>query len=161
VYSPYTITNWWTGNLNFNGFYLGFKSNGIEGGNIDNGKAAFVFRTTQNLLLGKFKAEITGNYNSAMKYGIYNLEPRYGIDAAVSRSFANKKFNVKLGLDDIFNMRRNNLSSYELNNNFTIKQKSDTRLLRLNLTYNFGNSKIKKREHRSGAEEEKSRAGGN
>jgi hypothetical protein len=161
VYSPYTITNWWTGNLNFNGFYLGFKSNGIEGGNIDNGKAAFVFRTTQNLLFGKFKAEITGNYNSAMKYGIYNLEARYGIDAAVSRSFANKKFNVKLGLDDIFNMRRNNLSSYELNNNFTIKQKSDTRLLRLNLTYNFGNSKIKKREHRSGAEEEKSRAGGN
>ncbi|HTH83029.1 MAG TPA: outer membrane beta-barrel family protein [Mucilaginibacter sp.] len=161
IYSPYTIANWWTGNFNFNGFYLGFKSNGIEGGNVDNGKAAFVFRTTQNFLFGKFKAELTGNYNSSLKYGIYNIYPRYGIDAAVSRSFANKKFNVKLGLDDIFNTRRNDISSYELNNNFTIKQKSDTRLLRLNLTYNFGNSKIKKREHRSGAEEEKSRAGGN
>ncbi|MDB4927499.1 outer membrane beta-barrel family protein [Mucilaginibacter sp.] len=160
IYSPYTITNWWTGSFNFNGFYLGFKSNGLYGGNVDNGRAAFVFRTTQTLLFGKFKAEISGNYNSSLTYGIYNIFPKYGIDAALSRSFANKKFNVKVGLDDIFNMRRNNISSNELTNNFIVRQKSDSRLLKLNITYNFGNSKIKKREHRGGAEDEKGRVGG-
>jgi iron complex outermembrane receptor protein len=161
VYSPYTIANWWTGNFNFNGFYLGFKSNNIMGGNIDNGRAAFTFRTTQNFIFSGFKAELTGNYNSALIYGIYDLHPRYGIDAAVSHSFANKKINVKVGLDDIFNMRTNNLDSHDLNNNFMIRQKGDTRLFKVNLTYNFGNSKIKNREHRGGAEDEKGRAGGN
>ncbi|MDB5031011.1 outer membrane beta-barrel family protein [Mucilaginibacter sp.] len=160
VYSPYTIANWWTGNFNFNGFYLGFKSNGLIGGSVDNGKKAFVFRTTQNFMFGKFKAEVSGDYHSSLTYGIFNIFPRHGIDAAISRSFANKKFNVKLGLDDIFNTRRNDISSNELSNDFTVKQKSDSRLLKLNITYNFGNSKIKNREHRGGAEDEKGRVGG-
>jgi iron complex outermembrane receptor protein len=160
VYSPYTITKWWSGNVNLNSFYLKFKSDGLIGGSLDDGQAAFTFRTTQNLLLGKFKAEITGNYQSALTYGIFKIKERYNVDAGVSRSFANKKFNVKLSLDDIFNTRRNDLDSKALTNNFEIRQKSDTRVLRLNLTYNFGNSKIKSRQHRSGSEAEKGRVSG-
>ncbi|MGF7078528.1 TonB-dependent receptor domain-containing protein [Mucilaginibacter sp. UYCu711] len=161
IYSPYTIFNWWTGSFNLNGFYLGFKSNGVNGGNIDNGRKAFVFKTTQNLLFAGFKGEISGDYRSGLTYGIFNIFPRYSVNAAVGRSFAAKKFNVKLGLDDIFNTLRNDISSHELTNNFTVLQKRDSRLVKLNLTYNFGNSKIKKREHRTGAEDENSRAGGN
>jgi len=160
IYSPYTITNWWTGNFNFNGFYLGYKSNGFMGGNVDNGQAAFVFRTTQNLLFAGFKGEISGNYHTPLTYGIYHLYARDEIDAGISRAFANKKLIVKLAMDDIFNMRRNDLSSNELTNNFVIRQKADTRLLKLNFTYNFGNSKIKNHEHRGGAEDEKGRVGG-
>ncbi len=161
IYSPYTITSWWNGNFNFNGFYLGFKSNNINGGNIDNGQKAFVFRTTQYLLFSGFKGEITGDYHSALTYGIYEIFPRYGISVAVGRSFASKKFNVKLGVDDIFNMRRNDIDSHLLGNDFSIRQKSDTRLVKLNFTYNFGNSKIKKRDHRTGAEDEAGRVSGN
>ncbi len=160
VYSPYTITNWWTGNFNFNGFYLGFKSNGFMGGTVDNGQAAFVFRTTQTFLFGGFKGELSGDYHTALTYGIYHLYARKEIDAGISHSFANKKLNIKLAMDDIFNMRTNDLSSNDLNNNFIIRQKGDTRLLKLNFTYNFGNSKIKKREHHGGAEDEKGRVGG-
>lgn len=161
VYSPYTLFNWWTGSFNLNGFFLGFKSNGVNGGNIDNGRKALVFKTTQNLLFAGFKAEISGDYRSGLTYGIFNIFPRYSVNAAVGRSFADKKLNVKLGLDDVFNTLRNDISSHELTNNFTVLQKRDSRLVKLNLTYNFGNSKIKKREHRTGAEDENSRAGGN
>lgn len=161
IYSPYNIFNWWTGSFNFNGFYLGFKSNGINGGNIDNGRKAFVFKTTQNLLFAGFKSEINFDYRSALTYGIFNIFPRYSVSAAIGRSFNNKKFNVKLGLDDIFNTLRNDISSNELTNNFVVRQKSDTRLLKLNITYNFGNSSIKKRQHRTGAEDEAGRVSGN
>jgi iron complex outermembrane receptor protein len=163
VFSPYNIFNWWTGSFNFNGFYIGFKSNGVNGGtgNIDNGRKAFVFKTTQNLLFAGFKGEINADYRSGLTYGIFNIFPRYSVSAAVGRSFADKRFNVKLGLDDIFNTLRNDISSHELTNNFMVKQKSDTRLLKLNVTYNFGNSKIKKRQHRTGAEEEAGRVSGN
>ena len=161
IYSPYTITNWWTGNFNLNGFYLGFKSPDVNGGKIDYGQAAFVFKTTQNLLFGPYKGEITGDYRSALVYGIYNIYARYTVNAAVGRSFADKKINVKVGLDDVFNTLRNDISSNKAGNDFMIKQKRDSRLFRVNVTYNFGNSKIKKREHRTGAEDENSRAGGN
>jgi iron complex outermembrane receptor protein len=161
IYSPYTIANWWTGNFNLNGFYSNFKSPNINGGNIDAGQAAFVFKTTQNLLFGSYKGEITGDYRSAMVYGIYNIYARYSVNAAVGRSFADKKINVKVGLDDVFNTLRNDVSSNKLGNDFMIKQKRDSRLFRVNVTYNFGNSKIKKRDHRTGAEDENSRAGGN
>jgi hypothetical protein len=163
IYSPYQIAKWWSGNVNFNGFYLGFKSDnfaGGNGGNVDNGRLAFTVRSTQTLTVAKFKAEITGNYNSALAYGIYYIFPRYSIDAGVSRSFVNKKLTVKVGLNDVFNTLRNDLNSNALGNNFQIKQKSDTRVFRVNLTYNFGSSNIKARQIRSGAEAEKSRVSG-
>lgn len=161
IYSPYTIANWWTGNFNLNGFYLGFKSPDVNGGKIDYGQAAFVFKTTQNLLFGPYKGEITGDYRSALVYGIYNIYARYTVNAAVGRSFADKKINVKVGLDDVFNTLTNDISSNKAGNDFMIKQKRDSRLFRVNVTYNFGNSKIKKREHRTGAEDENNRVGGN
>ncbi|MBC7398588.1 MAG: outer membrane beta-barrel protein, partial [Mucilaginibacter sp.] len=132
-----------------------------NGGNIDNGRKAFVFKTTQNLLFAGFKGEINADYRSGLTYGIFNIFPRYSVSAAVGRSFDNKKFNVKVGLDDIFNTLRNDISSHELTNNFTVKQKSDSRLLKLNVTYNFGNTKIKTRQQRTGAEDEDGRVSGN
>lgn len=157
IYSPFTITKWWTGNVNFNGFYLGFKSTGLIGGNVDNGQRAFTFRSTQNFTVAKFKAEVTGNYRSALTYGIYHLFPQYSIDAGISHAFANKKLNVKVSLSDIFNTLRNDLNSTELGNDFKIRQKSDTRVFRVNLTYNFGSTNIKARQIRSGAASEKGR----
>nr|WP_294793074.1 outer membrane beta-barrel family protein [uncultured Mucilaginibacter sp.] len=160
IYSPYKIAKWWSGNVNFNGFYLGFKSDNFAGGNVDNGRAAFTVKSTQTLTVAKFKAEITGNYNSALAYGIYYIFPRYSIDAGVSRSFANKKLTVKVALNDVFNTLRNDLNSNALGNNFQIRQKSDTRVFRLNVAYNFGSTNIKARQIRSGAEAEKSRVSG-
>ncbi len=157
IFSPFQITKWWTGNINFNGFYLGFKSNGIAGGNVDNGRVAFTAKTTQTFVFGKYKAEIVGDYRSSLIYGIYYLFPRYAMDAGVSRSFANKKLNVKIALNDVFNTMRNDLNSQALGNDFSIRQKSDTRVFRVNVTYNFGSTTIKARQHRSGAESEKGR----
>ena len=162
ITTPYTITKWWTGNVNLNGFYLGFKSNGVNNqGNLNNGQAAFQAKTTQTLTFGSYRFEIMGDYQSALTYSIFKIKPRYGVDAGVSHSFADKKANIKLALDDIFYLRRNNVSSQVLNNDFQVRQKGDSRVGRITFTYNFGNSKIKSREHRSGADDEKGRVKGN
>jgi iron complex outermembrane receptor protein len=159
VYVPYTVAKWWTGNANFNGFYMGFKSDDVNNSNIDDGRRAFVFKTTQTLSFGATKGEIMVDYRSPLTYGIYEIHARKNISAAISQNLMDKKFNVKFGVDDIFNIARNDIDSYQVGNNFTLRQKSDSRVFRLTATYNFGNSKIKAREHRTGAEEESSRTG--
>ena len=160
INAPYTITKWWTGNINVTGFYMGFKSDSLAGFNFNDGQVAVQARTTQTFKFGTYRFEVMGDYQSPLTYGIYKIRPRYSVDMGLSHSFLDKKANVKLACDDIFNIRRNDLSSHVINNNFTIKQRNDTRVLRLTFTYNFGNNKIKAREHRSGADAEKGRVKG-
>lgn len=161
LYAPYTITKWWTGDVNATAFYLGFKSKDLEGGNLDNGKAAYQIRTTQTFTPAKgYKFELTSNYQSALVYGLFNVKPQYSTDAGISHSFADKKANIKLSMSDIFNTRTNNVTSIYQNNNLIINQKNESRVTRLTFTYNFGNRKIKARQHQTGADEEKGRVKG-
>jgi iron complex outermembrane recepter protein len=64
-------------------------------------------------------------------------------------------------MSDIFNTRRNDVTSNYGNNNLDIRQKRDTQIGRLTFTYNFGSSKIKARHHESGADDLKQRVKGN
>ncbi|MEO7213133.1 outer membrane beta-barrel family protein [Mucilaginibacter sp.] len=158
INSPYTIAKWWTGNVNFTGFYQQFKSDSLLGATLNSGKATYVIRTTQTFLVAKgYKAELSGNYTSALAFGIFNIKPQYSVDAGVSHSFYDKKMNLKFAVSDIFNTRRNNVSSRYQNVNLDVRQKNDTRVARLTFTYNFGNSKIKARQHQTGADDEKNR----
>jgi iron complex outermembrane receptor protein len=161
IYSPYTISKWWNGNVNITGFYLGFKSNGLQGGNLNNGQVAYQARATQTFLpFAGYKAELTANYQSALVYGLFNVKPQYSTDAGISHSFAGKKANIKFSLSDIFNTRRNDVTSVYQSNNLDIRQKRETRIARLTFTYNFGNNKIKVRQHKTGADDEKGRVKG-
>ena len=161
INAPFTIAKWWTGNIDAVGFYNKFKSDTLFGGNLNKGQAAYILKATQTFLFAGFKAELFGMYQSALTDGIYDIHSRWYADAGVSRSFDNKKLNVKLSLSDIFNSRRNNLDIFYQSDNITIRQKSESRIARLTVSYNFGNSSIKKREHKTALEEEKQRAGGN
>ena len=74
VFTPYTIAKWWEGNVNVNTFYLGFKSNDLEGANLDRGQWAYHIRTTQTFTpIAGYKAELTANYQSVLTYGLYSV----------------------------------------------------------------------------------------
>jgi hypothetical protein len=159
--SPYTIAKWWTGNANVNMFYNKFESNGLLGANLNDGSFAYQARATQNLTFIKgYRIEITGVYRSARTNGIFNMKEQYTADAGISHSFANKRANIKLNMSDIFNTRRNNVTSMYQSVNLEVHQKNESRVTRLTFTYNFGNNKIKARQHQTGADAEKSRVGG-
>ncbi|MCD8741525.1 TonB-dependent receptor family protein [Mucilaginibacter roseus] len=156
--TPFTFWKWWTGNLTFTGFYNSFKANDLLGGNLNRGRASFFFKTTHNFLLPKeIKAEIVTFYQSNVTYGIYNIKPQYSIDLGFSRSFLSKKLNVKLAVSDVFWMRRNNITANYQTVDLDIRQKRETRIARINLTYNFGNTKIKARNRQTGADDESNR----
>ena len=64
-------------------------------------------------------------------------------------------------MSDIFNTLRNDVNSNYQSTVLFITQKCESRITRLTLTYNFGNNKIKAREHQSGADDLKQRVKGN
>ncbi|WP_158991831.1 outer membrane beta-barrel family protein [Mucilaginibacter sp. L196] len=157
---PVTVTKWWSINFDATAFYLKFKSDTLAGGTLNRGKLAYVVKANQTFTFAGFKAELFANYQSPLTYGLYDIYARYNVDAGISHSFDNKKLNIKFSVSDIFNTQRNNLDINYQSDNLQIRQKNESRIARLSLTYNFGNSSIKKREHQNAMGEEGSRAGG-
>jgi iron complex outermembrane receptor protein len=162
VNTPFTINKWWSGNANVNAFYLGFKSDSLLGATLNNGRYAYQLRVSNTFQVAKgYKAELMGNYQSTLTYGIFTVKPQYAVDAGISHSFADKRANIKLSMSDIFNIRRNDVTSNYQSNDLDIRQKNETRVTRLTFTYNFGSTKIKMRDHQSGADDLKGRVKGN
>ena len=157
---PVTVTKWWSIQFDATAFYLKFKSDTLAGSTLNRGKVAYVAKANQTFAFAGFKAELFANYRSSLTDGIYDIQPRYNIDAGISRSFDDKKFNIKFSVSDIFNTERNNLDINYGSDNLQIRQKQESRIARLSLTYNFGNSSIKKREHKTAIDDESQRAGG-
>jgi len=157
INAPFTITKWWSMNNNVTAFYLGFKTNTTKL-NLDNGQFAGNGNSINTFILSKtVKMEGTFNYQSPLTYGLFHIRSQYGLDAGISKSFAEKRANLKFSVSDVFNTRKQNLTVRQGNINFDVFQKNETRVARLTFTYNFGNSKIQARRHQSGADDEKSR----
>lgn len=155
--TPYTIAKWFTGNINATAFYTQFKSDNLLGADLNSGRFSYYAKVTQNLTFAGFKAELMEFYQSKVVYGLFQVKPQYAVDAGISRAFANKKINLKLSVSDVFNIRRNDVSSVYQTNDIQIRQKNETRIARLTFTYNFGNSSIKSRNRQTGSTEESSR----
>ncbi|PWG82664.1 TonB-dependent receptor domain-containing protein [Pararcticibacter amylolyticus] len=159
VSAPFTFTKWWSSNNNINIFYLGFKTPNLNGQEIDNGKTAFQIYSSQNIKLGKTTSlELNGDYQSSLIYGTIKIEPQYGIDMGLSQSLYNKKLNVKLALNDVFNTRTQKISSAYPGLSYSLSQKRETQVVRLSLSYRFGSNEIKASRQRStGLESEANR----
>jgi iron complex outermembrane receptor protein len=144
-------------NNNITAFYLGFKTNTTKL-SVDNGQFAGNGNSINTFMLSKtVKMEGTFNYQSPLTYGLFHIRSQYAFDAGISKSFAEKRANLKFSVSDVFNTRKQNLTVRQGNINFDVFQKNETRVARLTFTYNFGNSKIQSRRHQSGADDEKSR----
>lgn len=157
INTPYTITKWFTGNISMVGFYMGFKSDDLLGASYNKGRFAYQGKLTQNINFAGFRAEIAENYQSSLIFGLFDVKPQYSVDAGLSRASKDKKWNFKLSVADVFDIRTNDVNGDYQTNHFRIKQKNETRIARITLTYNFGNSKIKARSHQTGSSDESRR----
>lgn len=157
--APITITKWWETNNDFTLYYNKFKSPNLIGIPFNSGKLSYIINSSHTFNISpSINAELAMDYHSAQVYGTYAVKPLYGIDFGISKSFAAKRANVKLAINDVFNMQKANIKSAILLQDYQLYQKQESRIFRLSFSYNFGSSSIKAaREHSKSSDSEQSR----
>ena len=160
VSAPLPVAQWWTANLNLTGFYNNVQSLFSEGGYIDNSQFSYTLRAQNTFSLPHdLKLELSGFYRSPMLWGMFEISEQYQMDLGLTKTFG--RLRVQASLNDVFNWQGNRVVirqgdiSADVNNNW------ESRVFRLNLSYRFGNDKIKKARNRSTASDDlQQRAGG-
>jgi len=157
--APVAIAQWWSSNNSFTLFNNQYKTPNLEGMSLAANKTSFYFSSNHNITISQtMNAEVSGHYRSATAYGSLLLGNEYSIDLGISKSFLDKKANIKFAVTDIFNTRRSAVESTLSNVNYHVYQKQDTRVARLTFSYRFGSSSIKEaRQHTTGVESEQRR----
>jgi hypothetical protein len=164
INSPLNIFKWWTTNNNLTVFYNKFSTPNLLGSPYSSGKLAFNANTNHTITVNtSTNIEMSGFYQSSMVEGTLAMKPQYGIDLGMSKSFANKKFNVKLAANDVFNLQRWRITSALPGQNYSVYEKEESRIFRATCTYRFGSSDIKgarQRSKGSAAEQNRVKSGG-
>lgn len=156
---PTTLTKWWTMNNNLNVFYVSFEAPNLAGQALKTGKTSFQFKSQQSfIIMDGFTAELSGSYQSPLTYGTLDIASQYYIDMGISKSFLNKKANLKLAVADIFNTNDSRLASAYPGLKYNVYQKNETQIAKVSFTYRFGKNEIKPARRRStGTESEQGR----
>ena len=147
--------------INLTSFYNDFKSS-IPSGTLDNQNVAYhIYIGNEFNLPAGIIMEVTGTYQSKLTYALFKLNAQYGVDLGFSKDILNGKGSLKIGVDDIFDIRQNDVFVRQDDIYLDVTQKRDTRRVKVSFKYKFGNNKLKSVRKRSTAtEDEKSRIKG-
>jgi len=159
VSSPLSITKWWNTNNNLTVFYNKFTAPDLLATPFSSGKLSFNFNTTQTFTVTPtFNVELSGYYHSKSVDGTAEDWEQHSIDLGFSKSLLQKKLNIKVAANDIFNMLKYKNTSTIPGQDYTYRYKDESRVFRLTCTYRFGSSDIKgARKRAKGSAEEQNR----
>jgi hypothetical protein len=151
--APLPLAQWWTLNLNLTGFLNTIDSEFSEGGMVNKSRWSYNLRAQHTFTLpGDLKLELMGWYSSPQLWGIFNIQEQYQIDMGVSKTFG--KLRVQASLDDVFNIRENRVEMMQGDIDTQIFNRWESRVFRLNLSYRFGNDKVKRSRRRGTASDD-------
>lgn len=100
-----------------------------------------------------FKVEFGGFYMTKFLEEFLTIDNIAGVNIGVSKSFSDKKGRISLSFNDIFYSQNTNAVINFANVNVNFLQREFNRLLRLTVSYQFGNTKLKNLSGRSTASE--------
>lgn len=158
--APITITKWWSSYTNITGYHV--RNRGDYGGDrvINLSATAMNLYTQHTFTLGNdWKAELSSWYNSPSIWeGTFRMDSQYSIDAGISKSILEGRADVKLSISDIFRTTPFSGESQFGPLFMRVNGDWDSRRVRLNFSYRFGDSEVKSaRRRKTGLEDESSR----
>lgn len=161
--APLTITKWWGSYTNLTAFHtrnVAEASAEIQAVDLRVTSATIYTQHTFSLPW-KLKFELSGWASTPSVWGgVFRTDAMYSIDAGISKKLLKDKANLKISVGDIFfssgwsGSNEYGAALYDASGYW------DSRRVRLNFSYFFGNDKVKSRKRKTGLEDEKGRAGG-
>lgn len=140
---PIAIGEFWSSNTNLNALHLGYKAE-IPTAPIDYGQFGLQANSNHTFNVSKsLRVEATAQYQSPLRWSIYQIGSYWGLDLGINKSFLDKKAQIKLAITDIFSTMPNTVRTNYANLNVRIINNYESRVARLTFTYNFGNQKLK------------------
>jgi hypothetical protein len=158
---PVTVMHFWNVYNDLGVYHTVFSSDDILGSRYRSGQTAWNVRSFHTFSVNNsVKLDLSGNYQSKQLYGTSYLKSVLFVDIGASCKLWNDRLNVKFGLKDVFDQKKQILYSNLPGLNYTMYDKPETRLLSLALSYAFGGKEVKPARSRgNGIAEENSRLG--
>lgn len=104
------------------------------------------FNLNQEFYLpGDWKIQIWCGRGSALRHGPQVYLPRSAVHVSVNKAFLDQKLNVTLGLNDVLYKDYFSYTTTYSDQDFYQKNRSDSRRIRLTLSYRFGKMQIQQR----------------
>ncbi|MBI1838334.1 MAG: TonB-dependent receptor [Flavobacteriia bacterium] len=156
---PIPIRKWWFGFLNFSLYRNEYHANFKDGKTINLGNTAYNVYMSNSFTLPKgWSIEFSGWYNSpTIMVATFLGRRMYSIDAGFKKKILNGKGDLKLNFSDIFHTQiwagHSNYAGFYMN----ATGGWESRQIRLNFAYRFGNTNVKSEQHKTGSEDEKNR----
>jgi hypothetical protein len=147
----YPISKCWNINLSSEADYVAYNQNYAQAHVLNNGNSGWVY---QGQLQNTFKfnkgwaAELSATYHSTIPAGVYLIKPSFRSDMGVQKMILHDKGKLVLSLTDIFNTEVMNFSTNFMGINETVDYKAESRFLKLQFVYKFGNKNVKQAAER-------------
>lgn len=151
---------WWNMSLTGIGYRLENKVGTLEYGDFSRSRFAGTINLQQNFTLpGHFTAEVAGIVNSKNISGLNTyLKGNSQLDLGLQKNLLQDKATLRLAVSDLLRTNKINTDTQLPDLLLHTTYQGETRQLRLNFTYRFGNSKIKTKDNReSGLQNESQR----
>jgi len=158
--APIQVRKWWNSFTNMTGSHTRNQADFGEGKIVALNVSTFNVYSQQTFTLPKgWTAEVSGWYNSPSIWGgTFKMNSMWSVDMGIQKKILKDKGNVKLGVSDIFRSNKWTGVSRFGALNLDIAGGWDSRRLKLNFTYNLGNSEVKAARRRTtGLEDEQRR----
>ncbi|MHA8070732.1 TonB-dependent receptor domain-containing protein [Aquirufa ecclesiirivi] len=158
---PIPVTKWWTSNTD-----IQLNRNELSG-KVDQaqinpvGNMFYINSNHTFSLKNDIKLELGGQYFSGGLEQAFNFGPGGSLNVGVQKSVLNKKGTIRINASDIL-YTQNPMATIKYGDiDITVKNRNDTRVVRFNFTYRFGNTAVKgARNRNTGLDDEKGRVKG-
>lgn len=158
---PFSLTKWWSTYSTGGATYTKNFADLGDGRVIDVGRASWNIYHQSNFQLPKgISIQLAAFYYSAGLWAAnFMIDDIWGLDAGVTMRFAKGRGTLKLSATDIFwGQRWSGVQDFG-GLSFSADGGNESRQVKANLSWNFGNRKVKARKRKTGLEDEKGRAG--
>ncbi|MEO1261826.1 MAG: TonB-dependent receptor [Bacteroidota bacterium] len=164
ISSPIPVAKWWNAYVNISGYYTHNEADFGDGKVVDLDVFAYNFYAQNTFSLPKgFMLEVSGWYSSPSIWGgNFKTDPMGVLDLGIQKKILKDRATLKISVSDVLKTNEWNSESIFGSLYMTAGGGWDSRRLRVNMTYRFGNDQVKSARRRStGLEDEKKRVKSN